>query len=210
MCRSHRWLKNHYICYKWWLLTWLLHTCKWKREFSDTNLRYEENLLTFKVKVKKVHNKMLYPYTKVTCQLEVKCWWRLPLPSQSPHQCGPATQQLQSSVLVEAHLCRCCIGPGDMGNCCWRSQCWRRPCTSRWHLQRSAATRTDGWSFLVAGSHWWGITHWEQGIKLGSSTWTAFIRRQRWTPLLLHKSFEEWQLNQSEKQTQPSYTIQNS
>ena len=51
--------------------------------------------------------------------LEVKCWWRLSLPSQSPHLCGPATKQLQSSVVVEAYLCRCCIGPGDMGNCCW-------------------------------------------------------------------------------------------
>ena len=35
---------------------------------------------------------------------------------------------------------------------CW----WRRPCTSRWHLWKSASTKMEDWKSLVAGPLWWG------------------------------------------------------
>ena len=40
---------------------------------------------------------------------------------------------------------RCWTGPKDKGN-----YCWRRPCTSRWHLQRNTLTGTEGWRSWVA------------------------------------------------------------
>ena len=33
---------------------------------------------------------------------------------------------------------------------------WRRPCTSRWHPQRSASTEMEDWKSLVAGLLWYG------------------------------------------------------
>ena len=45
----------------------------------------------------------------------------------------------------------CWTEPGDGGN-----YCWRRPCTFRWHMQKSASTGTEGWRSRVTGPHWWG------------------------------------------------------
>ena len=33
---------------------------------------------------------------------------------------------------------------------------WRRPCTFRWHPQRSASIKIEEWKALVAGPLWWG------------------------------------------------------
>jgi len=32
----------------------------------------------------------------------------------------------------------------------------RRPCTSRWHLWKSASTEMEDWKSLVVGPLWWG------------------------------------------------------
>ena len=46
---------------------------------------------------------------------------------------------------------QCWTEPEDKGN-----YCWRRPYTNRWHLQRSASTRTENRKSWIAGLYWWG------------------------------------------------------
>ena len=67
---------------------------------------------------------------------------------------------------------------------------WRRPCTSRWHPQRSASTEMEDWKSLVAGPLWYGgreggaiLTNlWPPMTCILSSAWL-------WIAMFIHTSF---------------------
>ena len=99
------------------VLSWLRH--KWKREFSDTNLSLEKfYLLTFQLnvlviiraKVKTVHKRSTFIAHTALLWIRIirgQGLVRVAPPFLPPHYCSPATQELQSSVPVEALFCRC-------------------------------------------------------------------------------------------------------